>query len=97
MFSALSPTTDIKATYVSLVPIGRLVTLDHRSGLFVLKKLEFLRANEQHLLSPRQWTVGWEIRTSDVMEFTSWELRPLLRQKRTFPQAQLLTHGDLSP
>jgi hypothetical protein len=45
MFSALPSTTDIKATHVSLVPIGRLVALDHRSGLFVLKKLEFLRAN----------------------------------------------------
>jgi hypothetical protein len=38
MFSALPSTTDIKATYVSLVPIGRLAAFDHRSGLFVLKK-----------------------------------------------------------
>jgi hypothetical protein len=36
----------------SLVPIGRLVALDHRSGRFVLKKLEFLRANEAHRSAP---------------------------------------------
>ena len=43
MSSALPPTTDIEARYVSLVP--SLVALDHRSGFSVLKKLEFLRAN----------------------------------------------------
>jgi hypothetical protein len=32
--------------YVSLVPIGRLLAFDHRSGFSFLKKLEFLRANE---------------------------------------------------
>jgi hypothetical protein len=38
MFSALPSTTDIKATYGQLVPIGRLVAFDHRSGSFGLKK-----------------------------------------------------------
>jgi hypothetical protein len=33
MFSALPSTTDVKATiFVSLVPIGRLIAFDHRSG-----------------------------------------------------------------
>jgi hypothetical protein len=42
MFSALPSTTDIKATYVSLVPIGRLVALDHPSGSFVFFKTGIL-------------------------------------------------------
>ncbi len=36
-----------KVPYVSLVPIGRLVGFDHRSGLFVFNS-NFLRANEAH-------------------------------------------------
>jgi hypothetical protein len=48
MFSALPSTTDIKATYVSLVPIGRLVALDHPSGFFGLKKTGILRTKEAH-------------------------------------------------
>jgi hypothetical protein len=42
---ALPSTTDIKVPYVSLVPIGRLVGFDHRSGLFVFNS-NFLLANE---------------------------------------------------
>jgi hypothetical protein len=39
MFSALPSTTDVKAAiFVSLVPIGRLIAFDNRSGSFVLKK-----------------------------------------------------------
>src|SRR5260370_14043992 len=38
----------IKANYVSLVPIGRLLAFDHRSGLSVLKKLKILRMNQSH-------------------------------------------------
>ena len=48
MFSALPSTTDIMATYVSLVLIGRLVAFDHRSGSFGLKKAGIMRANEAH-------------------------------------------------
>jgi len=32
--------------YVSLVPIGRLVAFDHRSGVFLLKKVNFLPMNQ---------------------------------------------------
>jgi hypothetical protein len=49
MFSALPSTTDIKATYVSLVPIGRLVALDPPKWVFFgLRKAGILRTKEGH-------------------------------------------------
>src|SRR6266436_1300053 len=56
MFSALPSTTEIKATYVSLVPIGRLVTFDNQpvrpfrppKWVFLLKKVNFLPMNRAH-------------------------------------------------